>query len=296
MTGVTCPGLPAFWINGWLAAVGATVLDSRIRLHWTSDTTPLAVLSTDEIDPVAALVASWPDRSLLTDLPIAKDWRCAGQLQRRVSVDAFVRRAQAARSHPHSWTLSSTITDLCVDENGEVAHAPFDPAGPGTIKSLHHRLMKVHEQVEPTMERIGDSFAGRAVRVKDNGLGFDHTRLGSQADATSIWIDPVVEELAFFGLAILPVRGPGIERRLSHRAGAQRGWVRTPGSGIERRFMWPAWSQPLDCAGIDALLDAWKPDRKTEWLRIGVHAGWRSVQFKPRGSADTTRAFGAQRL
>ena len=211
--------------------------------------------------------ASWPDRSLLTDLPIAKDWRCAGQLQRRVSVDAFVRRAQAARSHPHSWTLSSTITDLCVDENGEVAHAPFDPAGPGTIKSLHHRLMKVHEQVEPTMDRIGDSFAGRAVRVKGNGLGFDHTRLGSQSDATSNRIDPVVEELAFFSLAILPVRGPGIDRRLSHRAGAreaQRGWVRTPGSWIERRFMWPAWSRPLDCAGIDALLDAWKPDRKTE--------------------------------
>ena len=129
-------------------------------------------------------------------------------MQRKVSVDAFVRRAQAARSHPHSWTLASTITDLCVDENGEVAHAPFDPAGPGTIKSLHHRLMKVHEQVEPTMERIGDSFAGRAVRVKDNGLGFDHTRLGSQSDATSNRIDPVVEELAFFGLAILPVRAP----------------------------------------------------------------------------------------
>ena len=59
MTGVTCPGLPAHWTNGWMAAVGATVLDSRIRLH--------------EIDPVAALVASWPDRSLLTDLPIAED-------------------------------------------------------------------------------------------------------------------------------------------------------------------------------------------------------------------------------
>ena len=35
MARVTCPGLPASWINGWLAAVGATVLDSRIRLHWT---------------------------------------------------------------------------------------------------------------------------------------------------------------------------------------------------------------------------------------------------------------------
>ena len=43
MTRVTCPGVPASWINGWLAAVGATMLDSRIRLQWTADRTPVAV-------------------------------------------------------------------------------------------------------------------------------------------------------------------------------------------------------------------------------------------------------------
>ena len=48
MTQVPCPGLPADWINGWLAAVGATVLDARIRLHWTTEGTPLAVLSAAE--------------------------------------------------------------------------------------------------------------------------------------------------------------------------------------------------------------------------------------------------------
>ena len=299
MARVTCPGLPASWINGWLAAVGATVLDSRIRLHWTPDSTPLAVLSADGIDPVAAVVASWPDMEMLKDLPIAENWKDAGQMQRKVSQAVFATRAQAARGHRHSWTLSSTLTDLYVDENGEVAHAPFDPAGPGTIKWLHHRLMKVHEQVEPSIERIGDSFAGRAVRVKDNGLGFDQTRLGSQSDATSIRIDPVVEGLAFFGLAILPVRGKGVDRRLSRYFDAreiQRGWMRTPGSRRERCFKWPAWSQPLDCAGIDALMDTWRSGSRAEWYRTGVHAAWQSVQFKPRGSADKTRAFGAERL
>ena len=39
MARVRCPGLPASWVNGWLAAVGVTVLDSRIRLHWTADST-----------------------------------------------------------------------------------------------------------------------------------------------------------------------------------------------------------------------------------------------------------------
>ena len=299
MARVTCPGLPASWINGWLAAVGATVLDTRIRLQWTADGTPVAVLSAEDVDPIIAIVASWPDDALVMDLPIAEQWHGAGQVRRKVSVDAFATRVHAARSHPHAWTLSSTLTDLCVDENGEVAHAPFDPAGPGTIKWLHHRLMKVHAQVEPSLERIRESFAGRALRVQDNGLGFDHARLGSQSDGTSIWIDPVVEVLAFFGLAVLPVRGTGVDRRLG-RAGdpreTQRGWLRTTGSRWERRFTWPAWHQPLDAAGIDALLDAWTPQKRAAWSRVGVHAAWQSVQFKPRGSADTTRAFGAEPL
>ena len=300
MTQVTCPGVPAAWINGWLAAVGATVLDPRIRLHWTTDGRSLAVLSAAEVDPIAALVESWPDAALLSSLPIAENWNGAGEVRRKVPVEAFVTRARAARRHPYSWTLSSTMTDLCVDENGEVAHAPFDPAGPGTIKWLHHRLMKVHEQVEPSAARIRDSLTAQAARVKGNGLGFDQTRLGSLSDTTaSIWIDPIVEELAFFGLAILPVRGHGADRQLVRYADVgerQRGWRKTPGSREPRRFNWPAWQQPLDRAGIDALMDAWNPERRATWSRLGVHAAWRTVRFQPRGSADTTRAFGAERL
>lgn len=300
MAHMICPGLPAGWINAWLAAVGATVLDSRIRLHWTGDGgTPVAVLSAEDVDPLDAVVASWPDAELLTDLPIAEHWRGTGRLGRKVPVANFVARAQTARSHPYSWTLSSTMTDLYVDEKGEVVHAPFDPPAPKGI-TLHHRLMKVHEQVEPSIERMRGSFEGRAVRVKANGLGFDHTRLGSQSDDTSPWVDPVVEVLAFFGLAILPVRGGGIGRRQSGASDArerQRGWLRTrtPGSKWERRFMWPAWCQPLDCAGIDALMDVWEPRSKDAWSRTGVHAGWQSVQFEPSGK-DVTRAFGAEQL
>ena len=143
---LTCPGLPASWVNAWLAGVGATVLDRRIRLHWTAEDMPVAVLSSVDLDPIEALAASWPDSACLRELPIAKVWHGAGELRRKVSVDQFVVRARAARGHPQAWTLSSTMTDLSIGENGEVAHAPFDPAGPGTTRWLHHRLLKVHER------------------------------------------------------------------------------------------------------------------------------------------------------
>ena len=302
MKEMACPGWRASWVNAWLAAVAATVLDERIQLHWTSDAEPTAVLSSETVDPVTALVESWPDAEFLSDLPIAEDWQGAASLQRKVPVEAFTARARVARGHRHSWALSSTMTDLVVDERGEVAHAPFDAAGPGTIKWLHHRLLKVHGHVDCPAEWIRKSLAGRADRVKDNGLGFDQTRLGSLHDATDPWVDPVVEVLAFFGLAVLPVRGQGADKQLDRSAkdvsARQRGWRQITGSEERRSlsFHWPAWSQPLDSDGIDALLDAWSPEREDGWSRLGVRVAWRSVEYERRVSADSTRAYGAVRL
>lgn len=264
----------------------------------------MAVLSSFDLDPVEALAASWPDAKLLRDMPVAESWKNgAGQLRRRVSVEQFVERVRKARGHPRAWTLSSTMTDLSVDKGGEVAHAPFDPAGPGTTKWLHHRLLKIHELAEPMSEgRLRDSLIGQASRFKNNGLGFDSTRLGSLADESDPWIEPVIELLAFFGLEVFPVRGRGVDRRLS-RSGdpdeRQRGWRREPqrnGSRKKRRFVWPAWQQPLDTAGIDALLDLWNPWRKPTWASLGVHAAWQSVRYRRRGSSDNTRAIGSEML
>ena len=102
----TCPGLPAAWVNAWLAAIGTTVLDPRIRLHWTTENSPVAVLSSFDLDPVEALVESWPNATLLRELPIADQWNGASGMKRKVSVDQFVERSKAARGHPHAWTLS----------------------------------------------------------------------------------------------------------------------------------------------------------------------------------------------
>ena len=300
MHAFTCPGLPASWVNAWLAAIGATVLDSRIRLHWTADDTPMAVLSSTEIDPVEALVKSWPNTAFLRALPIAQDWNGAGTLKRKVSVEQFAVRAKAARGHPHVWTLSSTMTDLSIDRNGEVAHAPFDPPAPRGV-TLHERLLKVHHLAGPVCEEaLRDSLLGKTNRVKANGLGFDSTRLGSLADTSDTYAEPVVELLAFFGLAVCPVRGRGADRRDGRRTDPderQRGWRKAPGCNEARRFVWPAWQQPLDAAGVDTLLDAWNPFRsKQSWALLGVHAAWRSVEFKARAELDATRAIGSESL
>ena len=219
-----------------------------------------------------------------------------------MSVDSFRERARMARKHPYSWTLSSTMTDLLISQDGEVAHGPFDPSGPGTIKWLHHRLLKLQRALAPSAERLRDSLLGQAARVQDNGLGFDHARIGSLADKTKMWTDPAVETLAFFGLALLPVRGDGVDERLNRRPGKerhrQRGW-RPLDNDASRDFAWPAWRQPLDSAGIDALLDAWRPDRlgrKADWKLLGIHAGWRSVAYKAQSSSDATKAYGSERL
>jgi len=159
-------------------------------------------------------------------------------------------------------------------------------------------LLKVNDHVNPTVATMRDSLEGRATRVRGNGLGFDQTRLGSQADNTDPWVDPVVEVLVFFSLAILPVRGRGVDRRTGRSTDSerQRGWRKLPKGNDARRFHWPVWSQPLDAAGIDAILDVWNPAKRAAGPRVGVHAGWRSVQLRPRESADSTRAIGAEPL
>jgi len=296
---VTCPGLPASWVNAWLAAVGATVLDSRIRLHWSVNGKPMAVLSAVEICPIDALLESWPTKNFLDDLPIAEYWREDGPVRRKVSVEDFTQRTRLARGHPYSWTLSSTMTDLCVDKNGEVEHAPFDPAAPGSTGSLHDRLKKLQKNLEISKNRIKNSFMGIAPRVNINGLGFDGTRLGSSADGTSPFINPIIETLAFFGLKLLPVRGSGIDQRYDrskYTGKRQRGWLSSSNDPKILRFYWPAWSQPLDINGIDALMDVWNPTSQSSWEKLGIHQGWNSVMFSPTSPADKTRAYGSERL
>ncbi len=315
-----CVGMPAGWLNAWLAAVGSTVLSPQLRLRWTADATPHAVLSAQHDDPATVLLSAWPTQKDLENLPIRRRWPGVIELPRKVTVAAFAKRAAAVRNHPCSWTLSSTITDLHLDEQHCVAHGPFDPPVPRGLV-LHDRLCRL--RAAPSIEDLRKSLSGTGKRIKNNGLGFDITRMGSGADSSSKWIDPVVETLAFFGLKLFPVRGSGTDGKVQKRARPstiQRGWVELKSSREPPWFTWPAWRHPLDCAAIDALLDAgrkfgrrrssielrpakrlratdfWQIERLGKRSGLGIHAAWRSVKYKAKGSSDTTRGFGAERL
>lgn len=297
MIEVTCPGLPAAWMNAWMAAVGATVLSPDLRLHWTREGSPRAVLSAHSDDPAVVLLSAWPSRDEIKKMPIRrKQWEGTEPLPRNIPVAAFRSRVAAARSNALSWTLTSTMTDLHVDEKGNVAHGPLDPPVPRGLV-MHDRLLRLPDK--PEIGNLRRTLDGTGERVLGNGLGFDIARMGSEGDSASKWIDPVVETLAFFGLALFPVRGTGTDeglRRGVRPSTIQRGWVVEHERGAQPQFHWPAWGTPLDRMGIDALLDLWRVDRMDTWSAIGIHAGWHTVTYKARGTSDTTRGFGAQRL
>ena len=298
-----CKGIPACWINGWLAAVGATVLDPRLRLHWTEGDNLAVLSSADGCDPVDALVKSWPNEDLLNDLPIARNWKDTKDtevLPLNVPIASFGKRVQAARSHPYAWTLSSTLTDMGLKKDGVVAPAPFYPPMPGGVV-LQKRLLDINGAIkQPIRERIQNSLDGVAQREQIYGLGFDQAKLGSRADDTDPWVDPVMEMMAFFGLKLLPMRGDGQASEYGGRQrGRQRGWrkqKKVGSRGYDSFFCWPAWGQPLNVDGIDALLDVWNPDQARRWPSVGVHAAWRSAEYEVENQNDPTRAYGAERL
>jgi hypothetical protein len=136
---------------------------------------------------------------------------------------------------------------------------------------------------------IAESLAGAGRRIQANGLGFDARRIpaGVQPGA-EVSVDPVIECLAFFGLALFPIRGNGRKERT-------RGWLTD--AWRVGAFRWPSWSPLLDRWAIDALLDM--APRAAHDLRLarrlGISSWFETVPYKPKGSSDSTRAYASRR-
>lgn len=303
MTELECPGLPASWLNAWLAAVGTTVLVPSLRLSWTDSPNPHAVLVTDsDVDPVDAVAAAWPTAERIADMPIARERRGSVPFPRNAALRAFQARAGECRCHRDSWTLSSTVTDLYVTESdvqkASVTHSKLDPPVPKGL-TLHDRLVQLVGFVTEPSESLRHSMAGDGQRVTANGLGFDATRLTALGDGSSNRVDPIIESLAFFGLALMPLRGNGVcgdWRGISGSVASRPRCWHLSDTRRTRRMCWPAWTPSLGKFGIDALLDCWKPQDRRSWRSLDVNAGWASVEYKGRGQNDATRGIGSEAL
>lgn len=278
------PGLTGDWLNGWLAAVGVTVLLPDVRLAWTDDPVPLALFEfPDGEDLPCKLAAAIPDEQWLDTLVISG-------LGRTVTIDEYRQRCTEERIRKDA-SLSCGVTDLIADVSKEVRHSEFDPPAPkgSTTDSrlrMLFRMLGVEAERSATVTR---SLQGMAARRPALGLGFDIRRLAAGVHAeTGPQVDPVVEVLCFFGLRLFPVRGDG-SRSLP------RGW--SPGRGIRRRFCWPVWAPFLDCWAIDALLDRASEESSTDVSdRLGVQDRFVTVPYQALGLSDVTRGFASRRL
>ena len=305
-----CYGLPAGWLTGWLAAVGATVIDRDLRLSWTDEETPIAVFThRNAEDPAEVLSARWPRlKGRLDDMPGARDPSKNKNDPTEIGVKVFAARLEAARNHADAFSLTSSLTDLNWETKGQsdvAVYGPFEIAGTGPMKWLHHRCRKVYDDtVGDYPTRIAQLFNGVAERVEGSGLGLDAGRIGAVRDSgEKPMVDPVAETLAYFALALFPVRGDG--KQVKAIRGRQRGWGVGPfGDSV---FIWPAWKQPLDRWGIDALLTAWhntwRRNRKGEWRTsqakwdlLGVHAGWETTSYRAKKGSDRTRGLGSRSI
>lgn len=294
MTGrLEAPGLTADWLNGWLAAVGITVLLPDIRLAWTDDPVPHAVLSSSEhpAEEIPYRVAEGlPTITEAGSLVFAEEHpEAAHRLGHKPTVEVYRERAELSRAR-HDWQLASLYTDLAPSRDSVIARSPFNVGVPGGLTFYGRVLRCVEALPEVAGERadlVAASLGGRARRVPINGLGFDYRRLPGAVLVTDPVVDPVVELAAACGMSLLPVRGDG-------RVISARGWS----SGRSRAFTWPAWEPMLDRWGIDALIDqvGAVASRRSALARFGVTASYSSVAFRPLGASDPTRGLASRRV
>lgn len=290
------PGLPADWLNGWLAAIGITVLVPDVRLGWTDEPVPRARFSVPGDEPLAELVAAHlPSVDELEQLVIA-------ELPQNITPEQFRKAAEAARNRRDA-SLSVLTTDVSgAGRGGGLPNGPFNVGAPRG-ETLYTRLRACRQRLDgnrPLAELVHETLAGRARRQELNGLGFDYRRIaGSVPGEAAKLVDPVVECLCFYALQLHPVGGDG--ERVQ-----QRGWTSRPAR--KHAFRWPVWSNPLNQSAIDALLDI--VYRETvdvssigpqhgvpqRWRRLGVTGLYGTVPFQQTGSSDTTRGYASEHL
>jgi hypothetical protein len=283
------PGLPADWLNGWLAAIGATVLVPELRLAWTEEPVPIAVFETaTNFDLAARIAGVLPTEESLTASTIARSVPASNdEFRRNITLSAFTERAHLERSNK-TCELAASASDLRADADlTNLDHGAFDPPAPRG-ETLWSRALACARALESDADRparVLDSLNGDASREQLNGLGFDARRLpvGFHASGAiaKVHADPVIELLCYAALALFPTRGDGRNIR-------QRGWrTRATQRGS---FQWTAWRPFLDRWATDAFMDL--PIAKNP----AIIALYQVVPYQPAGAPDRTHAYFAERV
>jgi hypothetical protein len=263
------PAWTADWINGWLAAIGVTVICPDIKLCWTNTTTPTAIFTTTTPDNIAETIAAhFPPKTFLDDTAIANT------AKQHPEDDDYVKGAQQARDKA-DWYWASSYSDLGPIGNKKEDHyrkSLFYPGVPKGIK-LTDRVANIAKQSWGKATDIELSMNGALPRVQGNGLGYDPKRLIDPAYPHSdVAIDPVVESLAVFAMLLFPVRGNGYR-------------TNTRGETNTTRFRWTTWNKPMDLAAIDATFGTTQTATTTYEIE----------KYAPRGS-ETNTAYFSRRL
>lgn len=291
---VRAPGLGGDWLNGWLAAIGVTILVESCRLRWTEDRRPLAVFSTPSAAPLPGQVAAaLPAEESLRSLAIAT--RAA--FPRRITLEAYEAAAERARRRVADFSVAASVTDLVADATDNLPHSRFDPGAPNGI-TLWERLLACRRAL-PTDEAgletaVAMTFDGRGPRRELNGLGFDVRRIeAGDPPSAGKYVDPAIECLAFYGLSLFPVRGAGTRA-------ATRGWRYAASAFGGRRgetvLRWPLWSEHLDQWGVDGLLGRFfAASSDPRDLGLGIHRTFATVSYRGTGDRDTTVGYATRR-
>ena len=271
---VGAPGLPADWLNAWLAAIGVTVLVPEVKLSWTDEVVPHAVFWVPEdMDLAQAVYDALPSDDELAAMPIARHHpESSLEFPHKVTPEVFRDRARLERGRK-TRILAFCVTDLArYPGKSELSRSAFNPGVPGGL-TLWERI-KLCGRNLASPKQVDETLLGVPHRIRGAGLGFDCRKApsGVPVDETK-YIDPVIEVLVAAALPLFPVRGDGKRERT-------RGWN---GRSLERgAFSWFSWVHPLDAWAIDAVLD--QPS-------VVAIQWWRSVPFQPLNPSDTTRAI-----
>lgn len=279
------PGLPADWLNGWLAAIGITVLLPDVRLGWTHDPVPRAVLVTNASD-LEALAHHMHDALPAVDglaaWSIARDHPTCAEMSRNFGLDVWRERCRVERRRDE-WLLAGTVTDLVeLGPRDDLPHGAFDVPMPRGV-TLHERIVRCRESIE-SPDHVLDSLIGRPARRSGNGLAFDVRRLDAGVErGGGVAVDPVIELLIAHALALFPTG-----RTERGDLARSRGWrdrpTRTGG------FRWSTWTDALDRWAIDALLDRWHSSGTGHGMPL-----FETVPYRPMTSSDVTRGYGSRR-